>query len=358
MSRLEIESLKIAYGGWVAIDDLNLTIEKGELVSLLGPSGSGKTSLLRAIGGYLKPAGGSMRIDGKDITAIPPQFRDIGMVFQNFVLFPHLSTVENVEFGLRTRGVAKAERRRRAIEALAMVQMDTYLDRYPFELSGGQQQRVALARAIVIRPTLLLLDEPMGALDTKLRERAQEEIRALQQELQLTTVLVTHDQREAMAMSDRIIVMRSGSIIDAGDPWRLYHAPKTAFTAEFLGTTNLLSVEVLTRDGNRARVRMTQTGHEFEVEGSLSGANAGYVSLRPEDITCTSRSEPGALPAKVMKRMFYGVNTHLRLETPELGSLLAVQHRHAVFEEGAELFVSFQPQDARLLPADPPEDRR
>lgn len=358
MSRLEIDSLKIAYGGWVAIDDLNLTIGKGELVSLLGPSGSGKTSLLRAIGGYLKPAGGSMRIDGKDITSIPPQFRDIGMVFQNFVLFPHLSTVENVEFGLRTRGVAKAERRRRAIEALAMVQMDTYLDRYPFELSGGQQQRVALARAIVIRPTLLLLDEPMGALDTKLRERAQEEIRALQQELQLTTILVTHDQREAMAMSDRIIVMRGGEIVDAGDPWRLYHAPKTAFTAEFLGTTNLLPVEVLTRDGSRARVRITKTGHEFEAEGSLADANAGYVSLRPEDVTCTPSAAPGALPAKVMKRMFYGVNTHLRLETSGMGSLLAVQHRHGVFEEGADVFVSFQPQDARLLPADLPEDRR
>jgi len=354
MSKFEIESLKIAYGNWVAIEDLNLTIEKGELVSLLGPSGSGKTSVLRAIGGYLKPAGGSMRIDGKDITAVPPQFRDIGMVFQNFVLFPHMSTVENVEFGLQTRGVAKSERRRRAVEALEMVQMDTYLDRYPFELSGGQQQRVALARAIVIRPTMLLMDEPMGALDAKLRERAQEEIRALQQELQLTTVLVTHDQREAMAMSDRIVVMRSGKIVDAGDPWRLYHAPKTAFTAEFLGTTNLLQVEVLTRDGNKARVRMAQTGHELDVEGSLSGTNAGYVSLRPEDIVCTSRHEPGALPARVVKRMFYGVNTHLRLETPGLGSLLAVQHRQDSFEEGAELFVSWQPQDARLLPGDLP----
>jgi putative spermidine/putrescine transport system ATP-binding protein len=352
MSKFEIDSLTITYGDWVAIENLNLTIEKGELVSLLGPSGSGKTSVLRAIGGYLKPTSGSLRVDGKDITAVPPQFRDIGMVFQNFVLFPHLSTVENVEFGLQTRGVAKAERRRRAIEALEMVQMDTYLERYPFELSGGQQQRVALARAIVIRPTMLLMDEPMGALDAKLRESAQEEIRALQQELQLTTVLVTHDQREAMAMSDRIVVMRSGKIVDEGKPWRLYHEPKTAFTAEFLGTTNLLHVEVLTRDGARARVRMTQTGHEFEVEGRLPGEEAGYVSLRPEDIVCTSRPAPGALPAKVAKRMFYGMNTHLRLEGPELGSLLAAQQRDDSFEEGTELFVSWKAQDARLLPGD------
>ncbi|MGE0847585.1 MAG: ABC transporter ATP-binding protein [Flavobacteriaceae bacterium] len=351
MSRLEIESLRIAYGKAVAVGNLSLTVEHGELVSLLGPSGSGKTSVLRAVGGYLKPTSGAIRIDGKDITRLPPQFRDMGMVFQNFVLFPHMSALDNVEFGLRTRGVARDERRSRAVDALKMVEMDRFLDRLPFQLSGGQQQRVALARAIVIRPTVLLMDEPMGALDAKLRAQAQEEIRALQQELGLTAILVTHDQQEAMSMSDRIVVMRDGDIMDEGDPARLYREPRDAFTAEFLGTTSLLPVEVV-GSGKQARVRVAGSRYEFIANGERPDSGIGYVSLRPEDIRCSRKPVAGSVPGRVSKRIFHGVNTFLRIEAPDVGSLLALEGRDSSLGEGDRVHVSWQRQDARLLPRD------
>jgi len=352
MSALVIESLRIAYGNTIAVKNLDLTIEQGKLVSLLGPSGSGKTSVLRAIGGYLAPTSGSIKIDGRDITQDPPQFRDMGMVFQNFVLFPHMSVLDNVEFGLRTRGIAKSERRRRVLEALEMVQMEGFQDRLPFQLSGGQQQRVALARALVIRPTVLLMDEPMGALDAKLRAQAQEEIRAVQQEVGVTTILVTHDQQEAMAMSDRIVVMRDGEIMDEGEPWRLYREPRNSFTAEFLGTTTLLPVEVLDTDALGTRVRLVGLKHEFIVKGARPANGIGFVSLRPEDIRCSREPVNGSIPGRVNKRMFYGVNTFLRVDAPGAVSFLALETRGSEIDEGAEVHVSWQPHDARLLPRD------
>jgi putative spermidine/putrescine transport system ATP-binding protein len=352
MSALVIESLKIAYGNTVAVKNLDLTIAQGQLVSLLGPSGSGKTSVLRAIGGYLAPASGSIKIGGRDITRDPPQIRDMGMVFQNFVLFPHMTVLGNVEFGLRTRGIGRPERRRRVFEALEMVQMACFSDRLPFQLSGGQQQRVALARALVIRPAVLLMDEPMGALDAKLRAQAQEEIRTVQREVGVTTILVTHDQQEAMAMSDRIVVMRDGEIMDEGDPGRLYREPRNAFTAEFLGSTTLLPVEVLGHDGALARVRVCGMDHEFQAKGAVPENGAGYVSLRPEEIRCGREPVRGSVPGHVRKRMFYGVNSFLRVDAPGVGSLLALEAPGAEMAEGDDIHVSWRPQDARLLARD------
>ena len=350
MRTLVIESLRIEYGNMVAVKNLDLTIEQGKLVSLLGPSGSGKTSVLRAIGGYLAPTSGSIKVDGRDITREPPQFRDMGMVFQTFVLFPHMSVLNNVEFGLRTRGIAKPERRRRAIEALEMVQMEGLQDRLPFQLSGGQQQRVALARALVIRPTVLLMDEPMGALDAKLRAQAQEEIRAVQQEVGVTTILVTHDQQEAMVMSDRIVVMRDGEIMDEGNPWRLYREPRNAFTAEFLGTTTLLPVEALETDGTWTRVRVSGLEHEFVANGARPESGVGYVSLRPEVIRCSRSPVSGSIPGRVRKRMFYGVNTFLSVEAPGVGSFRALETHGAEMDEDAEVHIWWQSRDARLFP--------
>jgi putative spermidine/putrescine transport system ATP-binding protein len=350
MSALVIESLRIAYGNTVAVKNFNLTIESGKLVSLLGPSGSGKTSVLRAIGGYLSPAGGSIKVDGREITRDPPQFRDMGMVFQNFVLFPHMSVLDNVEFGLRMRGIAKPERRRRAVEALQMVQMEKYLDRMPFQLSGGQQQRVALARALVIRPTVLLMDEPMGALDAKLRAQAQEEIRAVQKEVGVTTILVTHDQHEAMAMSDRIVVMRDGEIMDEGDPWRLYREPRNAFTAEFLGTTTLLPVEILGTDGAWTRVRVPGSKHEFKATSAGTVNGIGYVSLRPEDVSCSREPVGGSIPGRVTKRTFYGVNTYLKVEAAGIGSFVAIETRGSEVDQGTGVHLSWNSENARLLP--------
>jgi putative spermidine/putrescine transport system ATP-binding protein len=276
----------------------------------------------------------------------------MGMVFQNFVLFPHMSVLDNVEFGLRTRGIAKPERRRRVLEVLEMVQMERFQDRLPFQLSGGQQQRVALARALVIRPTVLLMDEPMGALDAKLRAQAQEEIRAVQQEVGVTTILVTHDQQEAMAMSDRIVVMREGEVMDEGDPWRLYREPRNAFTAEFLGTTTLLPVEVLDAEGFWIRVRVSGLPHEFVAKGTRPENGIGYVSVRPEDITCSRGPVSGSVPGRVSKRTFYGVNTFLRVEAPSIGSFLALETRGSEMDEGADVHISWQPHNARLLPRD------
>jgi putative spermidine/putrescine transport system ATP-binding protein len=352
MSTLEIQNLRIAYGTYVAVQNLDLTIKHGQLVSLLGPSGSGKTSVLRAIGGYLAPTSGAIKVDGRDITRDPPQVRDMGMVFQNFLLFPHMSVLDNVEFGLRMRRVPKAERRKRAMEALDMVQMAAFAARLPYQLSGGQQQRVALARALVIRPAILLMDEPMGALDAKLRAEAQEEIRTVQKEVGVTAILVTHDQQEAMAMSDRIVVMRDGAILEEGEPYQLYREPRTAFTAEFLGTTTLLPVEVIGCDDGRCRVRLPDSRHEFVAIGSIAAGLTANVSLRPEDVVCSVQASAGSFAGRVTKRMFYGVNTFLRVETAAAGSLLALELPGAVMAEGAEVHVSWRPEGARLLPRD------
>lgn len=352
MSKFVIESLEIAYGKTVAVKGFNLTIEEGELVCLLGPSGSGKTSVLRAMGGYLKPSGGRIMVDGSDITRDPPQIRDMGMVFQNFVLFPHMSALANVEFGLRTRGVGKSERRRRAIEALDMVQMNGLHDRFPFQLSGGQQQRTALARALVIRPKMLLMDEPLGALDAKLRAQAQEEIRSVQQKVGVPTILVTHDQQEAMVMSDRIVVMRDGEIADEGDPSRLYKQPQNAFTAEFVGSTNLLPVDVLRGDGCEAKVRVCGSDHEFVVSGAVPASNVGYICLRPEDIRYDRAPVEGAVSGRVTTRMFYGLNTFLRVDVSGLGSVLALEAHGDQLVAGEHINVWWRPESARLLPRD------
>ncbi|MBS0248923.1 MAG: ABC transporter ATP-binding protein [Proteobacteria bacterium] len=352
MSTLEIENLRIAYGNYVAVNGIDLTIKHGELVSLLGPSGSGKTSVLRAVGGYLTPSSGAIKVDGRDITRDPPQVRDMGMVFQNFLLFPHMSVQDNVEFGLRMRQVPKTERRQRAMNALDMVQMAPYAARLPYQLSGGQQQRVALARALVIRPTILLMDEPMGALDAKLRAEAQEEIRTVQREVGVTTILVTHDQQEAMAMSDRIVVMREGAILEEGEPHQLYREPRTAFTAEFLGTTTLLPVDVLESEGGRCRVRHAPSGHEFLAAGAIVAGQAANVSLRPEHVAVSPQPSAGSIAGRVVQRMFYGVNTFLRVDTTEAGSLLALEAPGTAMDEGAGVYVSWRPEDARVLPRD------
>ncbi|TDE15852.1 ABC transporter ATP-binding protein [Jiangella asiatica] len=355
MSELVIEGLEIEYGRNVVVHGLDLRVESGEFVSLLGPSGSGKTSVLRAIGGYQAPSEGSIAIAGRDVTDVPPQGRDVGMVFQSLVLFPHMSVLRNVEFGLRTRKVRQPERRRRAMETLEMMQIAHLSERLPFQLSGGQQQRVALARALVVRPSLLLMDEPLGALDARLRLQMQVEIRALQHATGVTTIFVTHDQQEAMAMSDRVVVMRDGRIADQGGPEGLYREPRDRFTAEFMGLTSLLPVDVVRPAGDGARVRLAGTAHEFDATGSAdpAGGEPTFVSLRPEDIHCTTQPVDGALTGKVMARTFRGVNTFVQVRVGDQ-TVLALQHRGQSLSEGAEVFVSWDAARARLVAGDAP----
>ncbi len=241
MAFLELENLGKTFGAHRAVDGLTLAVEKGEFVSLLGPSGCGKTTTLQMIAGFVEPSGGAIRLDGGDLLAVRPARRGLGIVFQSYALFPHMTVAENVSFGLEMQGVARAERDKRVAGTLQLVGLADFAARFPRQLSGGQQQRVALARALVIRPRILLLDEPLSNLDAKLREEMQIELRQIQRSVGTTTILVTHDQAEAMALSDRIVVMNKGRAEQIGRPNEVYEQPATPFVANFLGKTNLLN---------------------------------------------------------------------------------------------------------------------
>ena len=241
MAFLELETLSKAFGTYKAVDGLTLSVEKGEFVSLLGPSGCGKTTTLQMIAGFVEPSAGAIRLGGKDLLAVKPAKRGLGIVFQSYALFPHMTVAENVGFGLEMQGIAAAERTTRVGDTLDLVGLGAFAARFPRQLSGGQQQRVALARALVIRPQILLLDEPLSNLDAKLREGMQIELRQIQRTVGTTTILVTHDQAEAMALSDRIVVMNQGKAEQIAPPHEAYEKPATAFVANFLGKTNLVN---------------------------------------------------------------------------------------------------------------------
>jgi putative spermidine/putrescine transport system ATP-binding protein len=311
---------KVFAGATRAVDDVSLAIAEGEFFSLLGPSGCGKTTTLRMIAGFEAPDSGRVRVRGQDITALPPEKRNMGMVFQNYALFPHRTVAENVAFGLRMRNVPKPDIAARVRQALAMVRLDGLGDRRPAELSGGQQQRVALARAIVINPTVLLCDEPLGALDKKLRQAMQFELKELHRRLGLTLVYVTHDQEEALTMSDRIAVMRAGRIAQLGAPREIYDRPTSRFVAEFIGDTNILDGEP--RDGG-----LLLPGGWVSPVASLP-AGVRSIALRPEQVRLTA---PGAgfVDATVEEVNFLGDSMLLKLALPEGVALLARVGRDA-----------------------------
>jgi putative spermidine/putrescine transport system ATP-binding protein len=307
MALIEIRDLAKSFGNVKAVDDISLDIESGEFITLLGPSGSGKTTVLRMIAGFEDPDAGSIKLNGEDITHLPPFDRDVNTVFQDYALFPHMSVQENVEYGLRTRKVPKAERAKQALEAIASVKLEETVNRLPHQLSGGQRQRIALARALVLRPRVLLLDEPLGALDRQLREEMQVELKKIQRDAGITFVFVTHDQEEAMRMSDRIVVFNSGRIEQVGTPEQVYEEPRTNFVAGFLGTANIFSVDVAQK---------------------FLGA-ATTVSIRPERIrlqapeTKIDKSET-SVKGTVQEAAFVGANTIYILET-DFGVKLTVR---------------------------------
>ncbi|PZU90700.1 MAG: ABC transporter ATP-binding protein [Chelatococcus sp.] len=315
MSYLRIEGLTKDFGGYRAVDGLTLTIEKGEFVSLLGPSGCGKTTTLQMIAGFVEPSSGVVVLDGKNLLAVPPYRRGLGIVFQSYALFPHMTAAENVAFGLEMAGVGRDERRRRAGEMLDLVGLGGFADRFPRRMSGGQQQRVALARALAIRPGILLLDEPLSNLDAKLREGMQVELREIQRKLGTTTVLVTHDQAEAMALSDRIVVMNKGRAEQIGPPEDSYERPATAFVADFLGRTNTL----------RAQADENGTVRLCDVPLPIAKRPPGPLSLsiRPEKIGF-SAAGTGLLDAVVTARIFQGTQWLYQLKTPA-GAVVAIR---------------------------------
>ncbi|NTF42509.1 spermidine/putrescine ABC transporter ATP-binding protein [Rhizobium sp. AC27/96] len=281
MAFLELTHIKKSFGDIHVVHDFNMQIEKGEFISFLGPSGCGKTTVLRMIAGFETPTAGSLTINGKDQRPLKPNQRNIGMVFQAYALFPNMTVHDNVAFGLKVAGMAKPEIDKRVKEMLALIKLDHLAGRFPYQMSGGQQQRVALARAIAVKPQVLLLDEPLSALDAKIRVSLREEIRAIQQQLGITTVFVTHDQEEALSISDRIVVMNAGRADQIGTPFEIYNTPATRFVASFVGTLNLIEGKVVDPDSNRILIGDQGVTLKQSVTAYKPGDTVS-LALRPE----------------------------------------------------------------------------
>jgi putative spermidine/putrescine transport system ATP-binding protein len=334
-SRIAIRGLSRRFGRFTAVDNVDLRIEPGEFVTLLGPSGSGKTTLLGAIAGFAAVDEGDILVDGRSVRGVAPHKRGFGMVFQHYALFPHMTVAQNVGFPLRMAGLGRAESARRIGETLELLHLGEYAQRLPAQLSGGQQQRVAIARAIVRRPPVVLMDEPLSALDRRLREAIQIEIRALHRTLGTTIVFVTHDQGEALALSDRIAVLDKGRIVQLGTPGALYRQPGNEFVARFVGESNLLDARVLRSHGDAVVLQADDT-HSFEARHAGTPPAAGQrvkVLVRPERVALVAPGTVGALAATVESTVF-------------LGEILRID---AVLPGGAKVQVRcLDPRDARL----------
>ena len=332
------------YGDVTAVGGVDLEIARGEFFTLLGPSGSGKTTCLRLIAGFERPDSGRILLGGRDVTALPPAERDVNTVFQDYALFAHMTVAANVGYGLRVKRVARGERERRVAEALAMVRLGGFGDRRPSQLSGGQRQRVALARALVNRPRVLLLDEPLGALDLKLRQQLQVELKRIQQEVGITFVYVTHDQEEALTMSDRIAVVDGGRIVQVGTPRTVYERPDSPFVAGFVGVSNLLELPVERVEGDSVRLRLARGDAVLAPAGAGAGAATGriaVVTVRPERIALHDASQappPGACHARgtVRESLYAGPATRFVVDLDGGGELLVVRQNGASSLEDAE----------------------
>ncbi|MGP4001250.1 ABC transporter ATP-binding protein [Streptomyces sp. 8N706] len=348
---IELRRVRKTYGGLAAVDDLDLTVEPGEFVTLLGPSGSGKTTTMMMVAGFEELTSGTVLINGEPVDKLPPKDRNLGVVFQSYALFPHLSARENVEFPLRMRKVRPAERRQRAEESLERVGLAGLGDRSPRQLSGGQQQRVALARALVFHPSALLLDEPMAALDKRLREQMQEEIKSIQRSLGISVLFVTHDQDEAMSMSDRIVVMREGKVVQQGAPEDVYAHPATDWVANFLGDTNLLPCTIVERSGGTAVVDLGPLG-TCRVRDRGAEGERYAVSIRPEHLAFlpAARAQNSAT-GRVVSSTNLGATIRHRLRIGEQELLmreLSPSSRTAA-ELGTEVCVGWGEDKAQLL---------
>ena len=349
MSFLVIDGLSKSYGNVLALADMNLSVARGEFISLLGPSGCGKTTTLQALAGFVQATRGRIVLDGRDITNLPPNERGLGIVFQSYALFPHMTVAQNVSFGLEMRQLPRAERETRVSRMLELVHLGELASRYPRELSGGQRQRVAVARALVIEPPVLLLDEPLSNLDAQLREAMQFELRRIQRKLGTTTIMVTHDQAEALSISDRVVVMHAGRVQQVDAPHRLYEHPGNPFISRFVGKTNLL----------RGRVR----GGSVELPGGLrlplsetAGAEEGSditLCLRPEKLGFADGAE-GRLPARINERFFLGSQWLYRVGT-ELGELevSCPNDGRPPWPEQAQVQLAWSDDVVRVLLADP-----
>lgn len=312
MAFLQINNVTKTFGSTEAVKEFNLDIEKGELVSFLGPSGCGKTTTLRMVAGFEIPTAGHIVINGQDITNMPPNQRDVGMVFQSYALFPNMTVAGNIGFGLKVMKKQPEEIKQRVKEMLELINMPDYGDRYPSQLSGGQQQRVALARALALRPEVLLLDEPLSALDAKIRVSLRSEIRSIQQKLGITAVYVTHDQEEALSLSDRVVVMNAGRMEQVGSPFEIYNFPQTTFVANFVGTLNAVEAEVIDPQANTLRIDGVLLQAAKGLEGKRTGDRV-MIAIRPERLSFASEQKKANLIDAVIENITF------------LGSIVRVQ---------------------------------
>ncbi|GAA2100098.1 ABC transporter ATP-binding protein [Streptomyces albiaxialis] len=339
MIPVRLDDVSKTYGGKSPVVSMDLTISAGEFFTLLGPSGCGKSTMLRIIAGFVRPSTGRVLFGDRDVTAAPPNRRDTGMVFQNYALFPHMTVAQNVAYGLKVRKVAKDEAARRIDKALAQVGLDGYGKRRIDQLSGGQQQRVALARAVVISPSVLLLDEPLSNLDAKLREETRAQIRHVQESAGITGVYVTHDQAEAMAMSDRVAVLDAGRVHQVATPREVYHRPATTFVARFIGGSNVIPVRVLGVEADAVTVELPG-GARLPVpprpDADLRAGDEAALSVRPESLRFASEGEEGLLQGVVRDREFNGATVSYRVRVSEELTLQVAGPDHEAAPEAGE----------------------
>ena len=356
MTFLELTGIQKRFGEVAAVEDFNLAAQRGEFVSFLGPSGCGKTTTLRMIAGFEQPTAGTIVVDGTDITRRPPNRRNVGMVFQSYALFPNMSVADNIGFGLKVRKTPKDKIRKKVDELLGIINLPDKGGRYPYQLSGGQQQRVALARALAIEPQVLLLDEPLSALDAKIRIVLRKEIRSIQRQLGITTVYVTHDQEEALSLSDRVVVMSEGRIEQIGSPADIYNFPATSFVASFVGTLNLLGANVI----DAAAARLSIEGQEIRAAKPISDARSGAtvtVALRPESIELGEGGGTNRLTGTVEDVSFLGSIVRTRVRVGDSGATLSLDTFNdpnlttAAIEE--VVTVSFPPEASLVIGAGP-----
>jgi putative spermidine/putrescine transport system ATP-binding protein len=356
MTFLELTGIQKRFGEVAAVEDFNLAAQRGEFVSFLGPSGCGKTTTLRMIAGFEQPTAGTIVVDGTDITRRPPNRRNVGMVFQSYALFPNMSVADNIGFGLKVRKTPKDKIRKKVDELLSIINLPDKGPRYPYQLSGGQQQRVALARALAIEPQVLLLDEPLSALDAKIRVVLRKEIRSIQRQLGITTVYVTHDQEEALSLSDRVVVMSDGRIEQIGTPAEIYNFPATSFVASFVGTLNLLAANVV----DAASGRLSVEGQEIRAAKPITDArNAALVTvaLRPESIELGEGGGANRLRGTVEDVSFLGSIVRTRVRLGESGTTVSLDTFNdpnltpAAIEE--VVTVSFPPESSLVIGTGP-----